>query len=125
MYKSSLVTSLPLDIARRYHAAWTTGDHARAAALLAEDLTVEVPINEYPTKASFVAAVERFAAATETVSLIAATSGDDDAVLVYDMDVHGLGRLRVAEHFVIDGAEIRVIRQIHDTAAMRAPGVAE
>jgi hypothetical protein len=37
---------------RRYHDGWTTGNHGQAIALLAPALTVEVPINAYPTAES-------------------------------------------------------------------------
>jgi hypothetical protein len=43
-------------------------------------------------------------------------------VLLYDMDVPGLGTLRVAEHFTVEDDKITRIRQIHDTAALRAAG---
>jgi hypothetical protein len=43
-------------------------------------------------------------------------------MLLYDMDVRGLGVMRVAEHFTIRNGKIARLRQIHDTAALRAAG---
>ncbi|MBA3807430.1 MAG: hypothetical protein H0X28_03405 [Solirubrobacterales bacterium] len=43
-------------------------------------------------------------------------------MLLYDMDVDGLGEMRVAEHFTVAGDQITRIRQIHDTALLRAAG---
>jgi ketosteroid isomerase-like protein len=39
------------------------------------------------------------------------------------MEVDGLGKLRVAEHFTVRDGKIARLRQIHDTAAVRAAGL--
>jgi ketosteroid isomerase-like protein len=111
-------------VARAYHAAWTGKDFDRAAALLADDLTVEVPINEYPTAESFVAALTGFGSMTTSVDLLAEMSSGDEAMVLYDMQVRRLGVLRVAEHFTVRDGKICRIRQIHDTAPVRAAGFA-
>ena len=46
-------------VIRAYYDAWTTRNFDRAVSLLGERLTVEVPVNEYPTTASFAAALIR------------------------------------------------------------------
>ena len=99
-------------------------DFARATALLADDLEVEVPINEYETAEAFGDAVSRFGAMARSVDLLAEMYAGDEAMLLYDMDVEGLGMLRVAEHFTVGDRRIRRIRQIHDTAALRGMGAA-
>jgi limonene-1,2-epoxide hydrolase len=109
-------------IVRAYHNAWTRKDFDEAAAILADDLVVEVPINDYPTAQSFAAALKSFGSRTTNVDLLAVMSAGDEAMLLYDMDVERLGTLRVAEHFTVDGNKIIRIRQIHDTAAVRAAG---
>ena len=38
------------------------------------------------------------------------------------MDVEGLGMMRIAEHFTVADGRIKRIRQVHDTAALRAAG---
>jgi hypothetical protein len=43
-------------------------------------------------------------------------------MLLYDMDVLGLGKLRVAEHFTVSAEKIVGLRQVHDTALLRAAG---
>jgi len=111
-------------IARAYHHAWTTKDFAGAAALLAPTLVVEVPVNHYPTAESFAAALASFGSMVTEVDLLAALSTDHEAMLLYDLDVDRLGTLRVAEHFTTGGGKITRIRQIHDTAAVRAAGLA-
>ena len=113
-----------LAVVRAYHDGWTSRDFARATALLADDLAVEVPINDYPTAASFAAALTGFGTLARSVELLAAMSAGDEAMLLYDMDVEGLGTMRVAEHFTVADGRIRRIRQIHDTASLRAAGFA-
>ncbi|UJR84654.1 nuclear transport factor 2 family protein [Sandaracinus amylolyticus] len=113
-----------LAIARAYHRGWSTKRFDDAVRLLARDLIVEVPINAYPDAESFAKALVAFGGMTTRVELLAELAGDDQAMLLYDMEVVGLGRLRVAEHFTIRGGTITRIRQIHDTAALRAAGFA-
>ena len=107
---------------RAYYDAWTGGDFGRAAALLAPGLAVEVPVNEYPDAASFAAALQSFGSLATRAELLAAMSAGQEGMLLYDMDVPGLGTLRVAEHLTVDDGQITRIRQIHDTAALRAAG---
>ena len=112
----------PVEVARTYHTAWTSGDFVRAAALLDAELVVEVPVNDYPTTASFAAAVQAFGSLASRVELLSAMSDGDEAMLLYDMEVQGLGVMRVAEHFTVGEGKIVRIRQIHDTAPLRAAG---
>jgi uncharacterized protein YndB with AHSA1/START domain/ketosteroid isomerase-like protein len=109
-------------VVRAYYDAWTGGDFGRAAALLAPGLTVEVPVNEYPDAGSFAAALKSFGSLATRTELLAAMSAGQQGMLLYDMDVPGLSTLRVAEHLTVDDGQITRIRQIHDTAALRAAG---
>jgi ketosteroid isomerase-like protein len=59
---------------RAYHDAWTSKDFDRAAALLATDLTVEVPVNEYPTARSFIAALAAFETMVTKVEVLRSTT---------------------------------------------------
>jgi hypothetical protein len=119
-----VTTADPLSIARRYHAGWTSKNYEQATALLASTLTVEVPINAYPTAASFGQALRDFGELVSSVEVLSEMSAGDEAMLLYDMDVTGLGELRVVEHFTVAGGQIVRLRQIHDTAAVRAAGLA-
>ena len=109
-------------VVRAYYDAWTGGDFGRAAGLLAPDLTVEVPVNEYPDAESFAAALKSFGSLATGAELLAAMSAGEEGMLLYDLDVPGLGTFRVAEHFTVADGKITRIRQIHDTAALRAAG---
>lgn len=112
-----------LAVARAYHDAWTNKDFASAAALLANTLVVEVPINSYPTSDSFAAALSSFGSTVSKVDLLAAMSDGNQAMLLYDLYAERLGSLRVAEHFTVDDGKITRIRQVHDTAVVRAAGL--
>ena len=112
------------EIVRAYHDAWTAKDFAAASALLADNLEVEVPVNEYPTAGSFAAALASFGATVTDVELLAAMSDGDEAMLLYDLAAGPVGTLRVAEHFTVAGGKIVRLRQVHDTAPVRAAGLA-
>jgi hypothetical protein len=112
-----------LAIVRAYHQAWTGKDFSRAIGLLSPALVVEVPINEYSTKESFAVALSAFGRMVTRVELLSAMSSGADAMLLYDLQVERLGHMRVAEHFTVGGGQITRIRQIHDTAPVRAAGL--
>jgi hypothetical protein len=109
--------------ARGYHDAWTSGRFEEAGQYLDEHLLIEVPVNTYDGRESFMRAVAGFGQIASEVTLLAELGDDDDAVLIYDMTVPGLGRLRVAEHFTVTNGLIGRLRQVHDTAGLRAAGV--
>lgn len=111
-----------LRLVRRYHNGWSSKAFSDAVGLLSPSLKVETPINDYPTTEAFAKAVIAFAGMTKRVSPLAEFANDSEAILLYDMEVEGLGSLRVAEHFTVAGGKIVRIRQIHDTAALRKAG---
>jgi ketosteroid isomerase-like protein len=115
--------SITASVIRTYYDSWTTGDFGTAVALLADGLIVEVPVNEYPTAGSFGAALQAFGSLAARVELHAAMSDGSDGMLLYDMDVTGLGTLRVAEHFTVRDGKIVRLRQVHDTYALREAGL--
>jgi ketosteroid isomerase-like protein len=119
-----MATESALSIARTYHDAWTSKNFDQAESLLADDLVVEVPINHYPTTESFASAVRSFGSLATNVDLLSELGAGDEAVLLYDMEVNGLGELRIVEHFTVSDGKVVRLRQIHDTAPLRAAGFA-
>lgn len=111
-----------LTIVRTYHDAWTRKSFDEATRLLSPTLIVEVPVNDYPTKETFAEALRGFGAMVTRVDLLSEMSAGDQAMLLYDMDVDRLGSLRVTEHFTVAAGMITRLRQIHDTAPVRAAG---
>lgn len=112
-----------LEVARTYHDAWERGEFDSAERLLSDDLVIEVPINSYDSKASFMAAAEMTRNMASKVENVADLGGEHDAVLIYDMQLP-MGTLRIAEYFeVCDNGLIGRIVHIHDTAALRAAGM--
>ena len=108
-----------LAVIRAYHHAWTTKHFDTAIGLLSNALEVEVPINEYPTTESFATALVRFGSDVKRVELLSEMTAEDEGMLLYDLYVDWLGRMRVVEHFTVADGKIVRLRQIHDTAALR------
>jgi hypothetical protein len=113
-----------LDVVRAYHGAWTCKNFEEAAHFLSPALIVEVPNNDYPSKDTFAAALRGFGGMVRNVNVLAAMCSDDEAMLLYDLDAEQLGWLRVVEHFTVAEGLITRLRQIHDTAPVRASGLA-
>jgi ketosteroid isomerase-like protein len=117
-------TNTTRSVARAYFEGWTAHRYEDAVALLANDLTVEVPVNSYPDRASFAHALSTFGAMIERVDLLSSLADANEAMVLYDMHVVGLGAIRVAEHLTVSDGRITRVRQIHDTVAIRAAGFA-
>lgn len=113
-----------LTVARAYHHAWTTRNFQDAAERLADTLVVEVPINEYSTKGDFLMAVELTRTMATRIDVLDEFGNDSGALLLYDLQLP-ITDLRVAEHFTVSDGQITRIRQIHDTAALRAAGMGQ
>ncbi len=112
-----------LDVARAYHRAWERGEFEAAGRLLSTELVIDVPINSYDSKASFMTAAKMTREMASKVSSFAHFGGEHDAVLIYDMQLP-MGLLRIAEYFeVSDEGLIERIVHIHDTAALRSAGM--
>lgn len=118
-----MTTDPTLAIVQAYFRGWTTKDYDTAATQLAPALVVEVPVNLYPDAASFVQALTGFGSMVNRVHLLAELASEDQAVLLYDMEVQGMGTIRVAEHFTVQHGKITLLRQVHDTHAIRAAGL--
>jgi uncharacterized protein YndB with AHSA1/START domain len=111
-----------LNVVDAYHQAWTTKRFDDAIALLSPSLQVEVPINNYATPEAFAEALVRFGGEVASVEILSELAGGDEAMILYDMEVPGLGVIRIVEHFTIGNGKIVRLRQIHDTVPMRAGG---
>ena len=109
-------------IAHAYFRRWTEQRFEDAIALLDASLVVEVPINDYPTRESFGQALAGFGAIVERVEMLSELGDDEEAMQLYDMQVAGLGTMRIAEHFTVRDGKIVRLRQVHDTASLRAAG---
>ena len=110
-----------LAVARGYHDAWQRRDYQAAWQLLSDDLTVDVPINSYHSKAAFAEAAQRTREIAAAVRPLAEFGNDVEAVLLYDLALP-IGDLRIAEYFRVSCGRITKITHIHDTAALRAAG---
>lgn len=110
------------EVVRGYHQAWTHKNFEEAGRYLADDLETEVPINSYGTAEEFREALAGFGQLVSSVDLIAEFSRADEALLLYDVVVEPIGTVRIAEHFTVANGRITRIRQVHDTAALRAAG---
>ncbi len=107
-------------IALAYFNAWTTGDIAKAGEYLTNDITFEMPINEYHTKEAFMHAVAFTAQHASGIKMLASLGNEHEAILLYEFVFAPVGQLIIAEHFKVKDNKINFIRHVHDTHALRA-----
>lgn len=112
----------PLEVARRYHRAWTSRNVDAARGLLDPEVETDLPLNDYASREDFAAALAGFGALVNGVELLAEFENGDDALLLYDLEVDGVGSLRIAEQFTVVEGRITRIRMVNDTAALRKAG---
>jgi hypothetical protein len=103
-------THQPLDIAIAYFNAWTNKDYIGAAALLCDNPVFETPINLYSSKDAFMQAVAMTSELIEKIDMLASLGNDKECILLYDLNMPSLGKLRIAEHFIIQHEKIVMIR---------------
>lgn len=108
-----------LNVARAYHAAWTSRDFDTARSYLAVDLHTDVPINTYAGRDDFVAALTSFGGPAQRVELLTEFGCGEQALLLYDVHTEPFGPFRIAEQFTVHDGLIRRIRHVHETAALR------
>jgi len=114
----------PLEVARRYHRAWTLRNFEGAGRFLAPDLETELPLNQYAGRDDFLGALAGFGEIVDRVELLAEFENGDEALLLYDLEVNGVGSLRIAEQFTVANGQITRIRMVNDTAELRKAGFA-
>jgi hypothetical protein len=95
-----------------------------AGRFLALDLETDLPLNEYAGREDFLTALSGFGAVVSQVELLAEFENGDEALLLYDLEVDGVGPLRIAEHFTVADGQITRIRMVNDTAELRKAGFA-
>ena len=108
-----------LNIVLEYYNSWTNKDYGKAGNLLDENLSVIVPINNYPTKQAFLEAVKFTREMITNIELLSEFTNKNEAMLMYDITLSAFGKLRIAEHFEVRDNKIIQICQIHDTAPFR------
>lgn len=109
-------------VVRAYWNAFASKDFDAAIALLDSELQVEGPINEYHSAGDFGPALADFGSRVSSHELLAAMSEGNEAMLLCDLKVDQVGSMRVVEHYTVMDGKITRIRQILDTAAVRAAG---
>ena len=117
-----MAESEALAVARRYHGAWTGKDFEAAGRRLSESLKTDTPVKTYKGKDDFLEAVRGFGQIVTRVEMLAEFGDEEQALLLYDLDLVQIGKLRIAEHFIVRNGFITLIRHVHDTAPFRAPG---
>jgi len=119
-----MVDATPLEVARTYHRAWTSRNVDSARELLDPELETDLPLNHYAGREDFAAALAGFGAIVNRAELLAEFENGDEALLLYDLEVNGVGSLRIAEQFTVANGQITRIRMVNDTAELRKAGFA-
>ena len=109
-------------IIEAYHQAWTGPDVASAGQYIAEDFVTRAPVGSYDTREEYLAGLANFRDSFVTgVDMIAAFYGDDDAMLLYDVQTNTpAGSIRTAEYFRLSGDKITSTTLVFDATAWRA-----
>lgn len=115
----------PLATVQAYYRNWTSKNYDAAAELLDENIRFEMPINSYENKNAFMQAVRFTGEQAHNIHLITELGDEREAILIYEFDFAPIGKMQIAEHFIINQGKIVFIRHIHDTFQLRNAGFAK
>lgn len=118
----NLTKKQPLQIVLEYFKAWNNKEFDRASDYLSAEISFEMPLNSYTSKEAFMEAVKFTGNAVLYVQLLAEFGNENDALLLYDMELNPVGKLRIAEYFKVSNNKITLICHVHDTTELRKAG---
>lgn len=67
-------------------------------------------------------AVQLTGSAASNITLLAKFGNDNEVILLYDLTLEPIGKLRIAEHFKVEKNKVVFIRHVHDTYELRKYG---
>jgi hypothetical protein len=102
-----------------YFAAWTTNKLPAARALLADDLEFVGPTASYGSAEAFAPALTKFAAMTKSARIAELIVDGDRAAMLYDCELEGVGKLRIASFFRVEKGKIRWYETQFDATELR------
>lgn len=115
--------SNPIELVRAFFDAWTSKDFSAAWPLIDDSIVVESPLARYEDSATFKSALTGLASQVSAVKLLAAMSSQDEAMMLYDLQIEGLGELRVFELSTVAEDKIKHVQQVYDSVEVRKAGM--
>lgn len=113
----------PIELVRAFFDAWTNKDFSAAWPLIDDSIVVESPLARYEDSATFKSALTGLASQVSAVKLLAAMSSQDEAMMLYDLQIEGLGELRVFELSTVAEDKIKHVQQVYDSVEVRKAGM--
>jgi len=105
-----------LTMIHAYNDAWIDGNLATAASYLADDVTFDSPNQHERSREAFMAVLIRFAPRVSgPMAIISEFADDGEVLMLYDLPVGLLGRIRCCDHFTIKGGKIQANKLLFDT----------
>jgi hypothetical protein len=120
---TSMNRSDPAEVVRTFFDAWTSKEFAAAWPLLDDSIVVESPLAKYEDSATFKSALTGLASQVSAVKLLAALRDRDEAMMLYDLQIEGLGELRVFELSTVAEGKIKHVQQVYDSVEVRKAGM--
>ena len=111
------------EVVRTFFAAWSGKGFDAAWPLIDDSIVVESPLGKHEASATFKSALTGLASQVSAVKLLAAMTGRDEAMRLYDLQIEGLGELRVFELSTVAEGKIKHVQQVYDTVEVRKAGM--
>jgi hypothetical protein len=113
-----------LEIALRYHEAWTSHDVERAMGYVADDVVCEAPAGTIQGAAAYRAFLEPFVQMLLSARMLAAFGDDHTALVMYDTETRLVPSAPGAECVQVVGGRITHSRFLFDRAPFDAARLA-
>ena len=96
----------PLDVARAFTRAWTSGDLDAAASYVADDVVFDGPLQQSTGAKPYIDGLTKLACEVTGVRMIAEFGNDAEALLMYDLHTGPWGTLTCAKHLRVRNGKI-------------------
>jgi hypothetical protein len=105
-----------MDVAGFWTRSWINDDRLAVRRLLAPDVDVEWNLDAAVDDEELVRIMHKIAVFADSVTVVARTSAEDGAALVYDLAAP-FGTARMIEFVTVAGGRITELRQVYDVTA--------
>jgi len=112
----------PIDVAKAFTKAWTSGDLDAAASYVADDVVFDGPLQKSTGAKPYLDGLTKLARDVTGVSMIAEFGNDSEALLMYDLQTGPWGRLTCAKHLRVRDGKITRDQLTFDSFKIRGDG---
>jgi len=112
--------TMPVELAKAFTKAWTSGDIDKAASYVADDVVFDGPLQQSTGAKPYLDGLAKLARDVTGVRMIADFGDESEALLMYDLITGPYGKLTCAKHLTVRGGKITRDQLTFDSFKIRS-----